>query len=51
MTAAYDTIRHAIEAAGFFTSIQPIPSGDRMVCASRQYTTGERAGGLCGTSF
>ncbi len=51
MPDASDAVRSALESAGFFTSIQPIPSGDRVVCASRRHTTGERARSLGGTSF
>lgn len=52
MIEDYSEVKNAIEAAGFFTTFAPIAElGDRMVCASRRYETGERAGSLGGNSF
>jgi hypothetical protein len=48
----YADLKEAVEAAGFFTTFMPILEvGDRIVCASRSYTSGPRAGGLGGNSF
>jgi hypothetical protein len=48
----YAELKAEIESAGFFTTFQPIDGpGDRIVCASRQYTSGPREGGLGGNSF
>jgi hypothetical protein len=52
MHASYAELKNTVEAAGFFTTFQPIREpGDRIVCASRAYTTGLRKGGLGGNSF
>jgi hypothetical protein len=48
----YADLKAAVEAAGFFTTFQPIRRpGDRMVCASVRYTRGPRKGDLGGNSF
>ncbi len=52
MVDDYTAIKTTLEAAGFFTTFQPIEEpGDRIVCASREYTSGPRQGGLGGNSF
>jgi hypothetical protein len=52
MKADYAELEKGVTAAGFFTTFMPIEEvGDRIVCASRQYTSGPRKGGLCGNSF
>ena len=52
MQAEYAGLKQAVETAGFFTTFMPIRGvGDRIVCASRQYTTGPRSGSLGGKSF
>lgn len=52
MFADYADLKTTIEAAGFFTTFQPIRHpGDRMVCASHAYTSGPREGSLGGNSF
>jgi hypothetical protein len=43
----YDDLKEAVEAAGFFTTFQPIRQpGDRIICASRSSPRG-----LSGNSF
>ena len=52
MTEDYADLQKAIEAAGFFTTFQPIEkAGDRIVCASHQFPDGHERPGLCGNSF
>ena len=52
MEAAYAELEKGVKAAGFFTTFMPNEEpGDRIVCASRQYTSGPRKGGLGGNSF
>jgi hypothetical protein len=52
MIEDYSALKQTIEAAGFHTTFMPIDKpGDRMVCVSHRYSSGERAGGLGGISF
>jgi len=49
MELTYDHIKEAVEAAGYFTSLETRPSGQqRLIVASRRLASGR---GLCGNSF